>query len=76
MKDEAFKNTDFNPQGSREPRPEKILYCFNILKISIHKALASLDGPSRHLPISLVDFNPQGSREPRLALAAFNSAGS
>ena len=34
---------DFNPQGSREPRPFSATLYFSQSRISIHKALASLD---------------------------------
>ena len=45
---------DFNPQGSREPRPGADAHTQGRQEISIHKALASLDdcgnnpGPDRH----------------------------
>ena len=56
---------DFNPQGSREPRPIQAAKKIAENRISIHKALASLDGKTTWFSSFLVNFNPQGSREPR-----------
>ena len=56
---------DFNPQGSREPRPIQAAKKIAENRISIHKALASLDARKEKLIILDEDFNPQGSREPR-----------
>ena len=56
----------FNPQGSREPRLLARPACKVGARISIHKALASLDVKGFALGAGAEDFNPQGSREPRL----------
>ena len=37
---------DFNPQGSREPRLDIDVLSSEVIEISIHKALASLDEDS------------------------------
>ena len=58
--------TDFNPQGSREPRRREPERLSHRPFISIHKALASLDGYVPSPAAGAQDFNPQGSREPRL----------
>ena len=56
---------DFNPQGSREPRLAYLRWYVWYWKISIHKALASLDPQCLLSLLLLWHFNPQGSREPR-----------
>ena len=57
----------FDPQGSREPRPEGE-HRWKRTETSIHKALASLDG-AETVPLAYAsDFDPQGSREPRRAM--------
>ena len=57
--------SDFNPQGSREPRHVVSRACVGGYGISIHKALASLDVTLELKSEVTGDFNPQGSREPR-----------
>ena len=59
---------NFNPQGSREPRQYTHLALVLHYPISIHKALASLDGKHISKGGCGYDFNPQGSREPRLGV--------
>ena len=61
-----FQNKEnFNPQGSREPRPVPVTLVLMARQISIHKALASLDCHLGAAPLLEEYFNPQGSREPR-----------
>ena len=57
--------SDFNPQGSREPRLVDAMYTGANYDISIHKALASLDVVIFFNLLIEAYFNPQGSREPR-----------
>ena len=56
---------DFNPQGPRGPRPGWPGKGALVLTISIHKALAGLDGGHHHQCPGAGDFNPQGPRGPR-----------
>ena len=55
----------FNPQGSHEPRPSISAMIVPLLKISIHKALTSLDVLCEVASDACLNFNPQGSHEPR-----------
>ena len=63
------RNINFNPQGSREPRLILSSVAATVDVISIHKALASLDGGLSNSSPFYYYFNPQGSREPRPTFA-------
>ena len=58
-------NSDFNPQGSHEPRHVPPPNPPSNGGISIHKALTSLDSMSHNGMKQCLYFNPQGSHEPR-----------